>query len=232
MQLSEIITQARRLTKTNSTNYVDADIKFDINIANGEVHLMILEAEGYKNISGGFKVYDLVSTTGLVAGNIGFNGEYPFSTDTISLEEVHLDYGDGFVKAEIIDRSELEDSMFNDDDIYSELSPKVFVYRDSYFIRPVLTTTTVTDGIKLLARLRQDQLAANDDVPIFETNFHQLIPLKVAQDYFLYYPEKYNPRIDRKVEELESQLISLYQSKTPIDFRIRESKQDRGLKNW
>jgi hypothetical protein len=224
---SEIRSQTRRYTHTNATNYIDATLDADSNRSNGEIWMMILEAEGYKNTGGDFKVIDFTSNTGLVAQDLGYNGEFPFPAIAMTLEQVYLDYGDGPVKAEIIDKSEISSSMFDDADNsqYSETNPKVFLYRDSIFPRPLNLGTTVTDGIKLLVRARQDTLSGESTEPQFESNFHQLIPLKNTQDFYLEYPEKYNPRIDKKVNELEAQLISFYQDRSPLETRFKAVKE-------
>jgi hypothetical protein len=226
--------QSRRYTKTNATNYPDATLDADINIANGEVWMMILEAEGYKNTGGDFKVIDLEDSTGLDPQDLGYNGEYPFPSIALALDEVFIDYGDGYKKADIIDKSEVESSMFNDEDDsqYTKDSPVVFVYRDSIFIRPIHFTTKVTDGIKMLVRARQDTLTETTDTPQFESNFHNIIPLKVAQDYAMIYPEKHNSLIDKKVQELESQIISFYQDRTLVNPQFKVPSDDRGLKQW
>jgi hypothetical protein len=48
----------------------------------------------------------------------------------------------------------------------------------------------------------------------------------------MYYPEKYNPKIDQKAQIIEAQLISLYQDRTPINLQIKSHPKDRGLKGW
>jgi len=245
MTLAEIRAKARKYTRTTAANYIDADLDTDINLAYGEVWMMILEAEGFKNMGGDFKVLDLENTTGLDPQDLGYYGEYPFPSIALDLEEVYLKYdsADDYVKADIVDKSEISSEMFNDNGIYSKYSPRVFVYRDSFFIRPLLTDTTVVDGIKLLIQQRQKIIVASLSVdpavaanqvltPEFESNFHNLIALKVAQDYYLVYPDKYNPRIDKKTQELESQIISFYQDRHPVTKRIRANIYDRGLRNW
>ena len=227
MELTEIRSQARRYTHTNDTNYPDVTLDADANRSNGEVWMMILEAEGYKNSGGDFKVIDFETSVGLDPQDLGYNGEFPFPSLAITLEEAYLDYGDGHVKAEIIDRGTIDSSMFDDADEgqFSEESPKIFIFRDSIFTRPLNLDATVVDGIKLLIRARQDTLVNPTDQPMFESNFHNLIPLKMAQDFYLIYPDKYNPRIDKKVQELESQTISLYESRTPIAKRLTTIKE-------
>ena len=228
MELTTLRSRARKYTHTTSNNYSNSDLDADINIANGEIWMVILEAEGYKNIAGGFKLLDFKSTSGLTAGQLGFNGEYPFPSDALEIVRAEISYdGEYWYPAEIESMTDTTSSQFNEDQInarvdVSERNPKIFVFRDSYFVRPLKTTTgDITSGIKLMVRVRQDSIVADADEPQFESNFHNLIPLKVAQDFYLTYPDKYNPRIDRKVSELESQLISYYQTKIPYNPRLQ-----------
>lgn len=228
MNLSTIRARARRYSRTTESSYSNTDLDADINLKLYEVWMVIFEAQGYKNLGGDFKVYDLISTVGLVSGEIGFNGEYGFPTQALSLDSVELNYGNGHVKAEIIDRSNQSSSLFTESEYnaeFSQTNPKVFVYRDSYFVRPTNTSTTVEDGIKLTISARPTILTNTTDSPTFDLMYHDLIPLKVAQDYALFYPEKANPRIDRKVEELEAMLISDMQSRVPIQKRFRAKKE-------
>jgi hypothetical protein len=171
-----------------------------------------------------------------VPTDIGYNGEYPFPSQAIALEKVEVSYnGTDYIKADIINNSDVDSSQFSADDIaatYSEQDPKIFIYRDSYFVRPLNNVDTVTNGLKLFIRGRQSALVAPSDVPLFEENLHKLIPLKVAQDYAIIYPEKANSKIDAKIMVLEAQLISLYESRTPIESQFKSPKQDRGLRNW
>ena len=214
---------SRKFTKTNATNYPDATLDVDIDVANGEIHAMIMEAEGQENFGGGFKKRDFTTSAGTSADELAYDGEFPIPEGSAKLSEVHLDYGDGFVKAEVINKSEMSSSLFEDDGQYSKTKPKVFIFRDSYFVRPMNDGATVTGGIKLITLDRA--VTVGTDGPTWEPMFHQLLPLKVALDYFMVYPEKYNPRIDRKAMELEAQLISFYQSKSPIEQRFKTVKE-------
>lgn len=234
MTLAELRTISRRKTKTTSLNYPDATLDSDINIAYGKVWMLLQEAEGYRNTGGDFEVIDFESNTGLGEQDLGYNGEYPMpvgDADTpgaISLLEAHINYGQGndFRKAEIVNRSSLPASLFSDDNAYySELSPKVIVFRDSYFIRPTNDNATVTDGIKLLTCARQPELVDATDEPIFESNFHELIAYYVTYGYWEEYPEKFNAVIKQNGRELEEQAISLYESRVPLAKRFTGNRE-------
>lgn len=235
MTLAELRASARRKTKTTATNYTNSDLDSDINIAYGKIWLMLQEAEGYRNTGGDFETIDFESDTGLTEQSLGYKGEYPIpvpndnpgASGAISIAEVHVKYPSAdYVKAEIVNRSNLPASMFSDDnDYYSKEHPKVFQFRDSYFVRPTNEGTTVTDGIKLLTIRRQPTLTDVGDEPLFEPNLHELIPYYVAIGYYEIYPEKYNVRIERGKNELESQAISLYESRVPIVKRLTGQKE-------
>ena len=236
MTLQELRDSVRRKTKTNTTNYGNTELDSDINLAYGKVWLMLQEAEGYKNLGADFEVIDFESETGLAEQDLGYNGEYPMPVGddfenipgAISLQEVHVDYGDGYKKAEIINRRALSVSMFNEDqdDYYSEQYPKVFVLRDSYLIRPKNNTgATITDGIKLVTLARQPVLIETTDEPAFEKNLHELIAYYTAMGFFEFNPEKYNAIVEKNKNELESQAISLYESKVPLEKRFTGQKE-------
>ena len=241
--LDEMRARVRKWTRTNATNYTDADINRDLNLSLGEVWMTILEAEGYRNTGGDFKVQDNLSTVGLVPDPntgicpLGYNGEYPFPSLALMIDRAEISYdGLNWYAAEIIDKSNTLSSFFNETDYnleFSVLRPKIFVYRDSYFIRPTIDIAgDITDGIKLAIIARQDLLSVDSDFPSFEMNFHNLVPLKTAQDFSMQYPEKRNAYVDQKIQILEAQLISYYQSRTLIEPRIQALPQERGLRHW
>lgn len=237
MTLEELRAACRKKTKTNETNYPDSDLDDDINLAYGKVFLMLQEAEGYRNTGGDFETIDFEDDSDGVLNeqDLGYNGEYPMPVGdpdenipgAISILEAHINYGDGHKKAEIINRSALEVSLFSDDTAYySQLKPKVIVYRDSYIVRPRNQTgETIDDGIKLLTIARQPVLEDDTDEPIFEKNIHELIAYEVYMMYCEQYPEKYNPITEKKYKELESQAISLYEARVPLVKRLRTHKE-------
>lgn len=228
MNLTTLRSQARKYTKTTEANYTNENLDADINIAYGEVWAIVMEAEGNKNVTGTFKVYDNIAQTGLVAGNIGFNGEYPLPVDAIDLKKILLSYdGESWNKAELIDMNDQEEELYQvlqDSNVYSETSPKAFMFRNSYFIRP-FSKETIVDGIKLSILKRQSNLTLETDTPEIETSFHNLIPLRVALDYYLIYPEKYNPLIEKKASILEAQLISLAQDRLKPTTQVKVIKE-------
>lgn len=235
MTLQELRASVRKKTHTNSSNYPDETLDQDINNAYGKVWLMLQEAEGYRNTGGDFEVIDFEDSTNLTEQDLGYNGEYPIPVGdddenipgAVSILEVHVDYGDGYKKAEIINRSSLSASMFSDDNgFYSEQSPKVFIFRDSYFVRPKNETgSTITDGIKLLTMARQPELIEATDEPIFERNLHELVAYYTTYAFWEEYPEKYNAFTRQNGQELESQAISLYESRIPLVKRFTGKKE-------
>jgi hypothetical protein len=183
-----------------------------------------MEAEGHENIGGSFKITNLVSSVNLMVGENGYNGEYSKPKGAV-IDEIHLDYGDGHVIAEMVDMGELKTSLFEEDITITKAKPKAFIFRDSYFVRPLNEKATVTSGIKLLVQSEADNLSQNTDEPSWYPAFHELIPLYVALEYYRVYPEKYNSRIASDANILESQLISKIESENPTDQRIQTIKE-------
>jgi hypothetical protein len=183
-----------------------------------------MEAEGHENVGGSFKLTNLVSSDGLQSGDNGFNGEYSKPEGAV-IDEVHVDFGDGHVVAEIIDKGELSSSMFEEDLSITEDKPKVFLFRDSYFVRPLNTGATVVNCIKLLVQSIEDELVEGTDSPSWYPTFHELIPLYVTLDYYRTYPDKYNARIPQDTLQLEAQLISKIESENPIHQRLQSAKE-------
>lgn len=226
MDVAKIKERARRYSRTNPTNYPDAQLLEDINVAYYDVNLQILRAQGYKNVGQNYKTYDLVDMSSLVAGDIGYRGEYPFPAEAIRVERVEINYGDGFVEAKIINVSELEDSIFDELDYdYSKTSPIAFILRNSINIRPLNLQAAVVNGFKLVIAEHATPFTGDAQTPNFDDSLHDILPLKVAQNLALIYPEKANKRIDQKVLDMEADLFDVYERQVPLYQTMKAKKQ-------
>lgn len=192
---TNIAAYARILTNTNSTTLSDADILTMLNVKYGHRILDILKIQVDKNANITESYTDLISTTGLVAGDVGYNGEYPFPTDFLRPTRVEiLSTATGTpVKAEFYDIQENDFSETDSDSIgsvFSTASPYVRFERNSFFVRP-LVTTTVTAGIHIWYEARQTALSTLADTPSFEANLHDILAFDVAELEALRHPAKY-----------------------------------------
>lgn len=224
MQLTEIRELSRDYKHTVVANDPDDKLDKQINRANNKIKELIMEAEGHQNVGGSFKITNFVSSEGLVAGNNGYNGEYTKPKGAV-IDEVHVDYGTGAVKSEIIDKSELSSSMFEEDIHATKDKPKVFLFRDSYFVRPLNDGPTVIGGLKLLVQSVEDELVEETDEPSWYPSFHELIPLYVALEYYRKFPDKYNAKVANDAQVIEEQLISKIENENPTYQRLQTVKE-------
>jgi len=216
MTLSEIRDEVRFITRTDTTTYSNTDINREINIAYRKLAMEILKVQGYRNTFGKHASTTLISTDGLVSGDIGFNGEYPFPTDLIKPHRFEVKYDDDseLVVCKIIDMQENSQSIVEDSSVNKAADPTAPIirfYHDSYFISPVKTTTgNISAGIHIWYEYRQTALSADEDTPEFEENFHDLIPLMVSERYYLRNPKKRNTQVIRDRMELMKNFRSHY----------------------
>jgi len=226
MQLSEIRTQTRFYTKTTTSTFGDTDLDREANNANDFFVMELLKVQGYTNLSGTEVDTDLVTTSGLVAGDNGFNGEYAFPTDLLKPTRFEVNYSSTGTprRCTIYDMSENSSSEYDEDSIqsqFSESSPYVMFYRNGYRIRPVNDDTAdVTDGIHIWYEKRQDTMSNDTDTPVFEANFHNLVPLKTAKAYALRHPDKYNPAWAREYKDLFDGFQAFYRNRISIKRQV------------
>lgn len=190
MTNSEIFDEIREeLGGVSATKVSNTYLLTGLNIHDGELVSMALNSSPDHNFKVGESYTDLISTSGLVDGNVGFNGEYPFPSDLIKPLRFELSFdGTTFREASIYDiASSLAESEHNQTQIqsdFNENNPYVRFERDSYFIRPIKTTSgNITSGIHIWYEKRQTAFAIgaiSTDTPSIEANFHRLYVVKGA----------------------------------------------------
>lgn len=227
MDLSTIRDEVRWLTKTDTTTFTNTNINREANIVYKKIMIEILKVQGYRNTSGKHVSTDLLSTSGLVSGDIGYNGEYPFPTDMIRPIRFEVKYvsTDELVPCKIIDMVQNEHSLVGDDEINNaadETAPIVRFFHDSYFLSPVKTTSgNITGGIHIWYEFRESDLSADGDTPSFEASLHDLIPLMIAERFYMRHPSKRNAAVMQEKESTMRQLINFYKRRIPIVKQFR-----------
>ena len=58
------------------------------------------------------------------------------------------------------------------------------------------------------------------DTPVFEANFHNLVPLKTAKAYSLRHPDKYNPAWAREYKDLFDGFQAFYRNRISIKRQV------------
>ncbi|MFA6295532.1 MAG: hypothetical protein WC666_03900 [Candidatus Paceibacterota bacterium] len=228
MNVLDIITETRFLTKTSTSTYSDADILREANVAYRKAMMEILKVQGYRNILETHAYTDLISTSGLTEGNNGYGGEYAFPSDLIMPKRIEVSYdGTTYRPAEIITVNSIETSATDEDDLelFNKQSPSVKIGHNSYFLYPPKTTAgDISDGIHIWYDMRQADLVDDTDTPQFETNLHDVIPLMVAKRFFMRNPDKTNTIVMSELKETMDALRSHYR------IQINEKKGVRSKK--
>jgi len=222
MDLSTIRDEVRFITRTDTTTFTSAQINTEANIVYQKIILEILKVQGYRNTAGKHVSTSLLSTSGLVSGNLGFNGEYPFPTDMVRPIRFEVKYAstDELVPCKVIDMVQNEHSLVGDDEVNAAASedlPIIRFFHDSYFISPVKTTAgDISGGIHIWYEYRQTALSADGDTPQFEESLHDLIPLMVAERFYLRHPSKRNAAVISERDSTMKQLINFYKRRIPL----------------
>lgn len=224
--------KAYRLTNTNATTFltgVAADSLAELNIQYGHRILDILKARVDVNASVTQAKTNLVSVTGLSEGDVGYEGEYPFPTDLLKPVRMEIQYdGTNWKRCNIYDLNDNSNSEIKQTDVNSSFStsdPYVRFERDSYFIRP-LPTSSVTSGIRVWYEQRQTDLTT--DSPTFEANLHDVLAYDIAEQEALMHPEKYTPLWFAKFEQKKADVEKRF-----LDFYKNRFKRTKTLKpNW
>jgi hypothetical protein len=225
MNLTEIRTATRFLTKTDTTTFSDTDLDREANTVYNGLVLEMVQASGQLNEQGEQTYTDFLATDSLSAGDNGYNGEYSLPSDCLVLKRVEVRYTDDLIPVKLYDVSENSSSEFvNYSDGFSEANPKFRLFRNSIFIRPV-PETTVTNGIYLEYIKRNAVLTASDS-PVFETNLHDLIPLGTALRYFMRNPENYNQLIKSEYDSKLEDFRVWYRDKFQKVMKINTYKEN------
>lgn len=182
MLVSAIYDEIRFESNTNSTKVSDASILIGVNLDYGELVMLALRSRGDFNFQINEATSDLISTSGLTAGQNGYNGEYAWPSDLVKPTRMEVSFdGTNFNKARVYDiTDELSRSEFTQSDLnntFSQNEPHVRFERNSFFIRPLKATTgNITGGIHIWYEQRQTALTASD-TPVIEPNYHRLFVL-------------------------------------------------------
>lgn len=219
MLVSEIYTEIRSELQTNSTKVTDASLLVGVNIDYGELVMEALRARGDYNFQINEATTDLISTSGITAGQNGYNGEYAWATDVLKPTRLEVSFdGTKFYPATVYDISDkISKSEHSETDInntFQQTNPYVRFERNSFFIRPLKTTAgNVTAGIHVWYEQRQATLTASD-TPSIEPNFHRLFVLKgvlrVMRKFRTEYTVNDRQEVKNEINELTAKMNQFY----------------------
>lgn len=183
---TELATLIRRKTKTNSTNYTDADILIDINLMKDELAVRIQNVRQ--------DIWNVPALDDLVEDQ----REYAFPTDVlnniVSLELKFSSSGD-YVDAIFLARRHYKDALQESKIInnFDNINPNYFIRRQAIYILSG-AITDVTDGIRVVYNSFPANLAnitgstdlsvdPSDTTHGFPREFHELWARRVSIEY-------------------------------------------------
>jgi hypothetical protein len=207
MIVDDIYTEIEWITETDSTVFPDVDKLRGLNIDQGEALELMLYSQGYRKVGESTYYTDFIATTGLSEGDTGYNGEYVFATMWVKPTEFYVKFPNQneYVKCNLYDTGENPKSEFDTNIIngtFSQSNPYVRFARDSFYVRPLNTESTVNDGIMVVAEPRNTDLTSTTETPILDPIFHRWYVLKQALRY-----GKFRTNIQRSDVMLELQLL-------------------------
>lgn len=169
---------------------------------------------------------NLISTSGLTVGSNGFNGEYTFPSDLIKPTKIEISYdGTSWYPATFYDvaenwsNSEHKEAQINN--VFTQTSPFIRFERNSYFVRPLKTTTgNITNGIHIWYEKRQSDIVAGG-TPLGEVNYHEIYAYRLAMKYGIRYPEKNNSEWKNGFNELRTTMLEYEKNRFKKNFVLR-----------
>lgn len=234
MNVTEIIGKSYRITNTDESTFLDgigANVLADLNNCFKHRVLKISKIRQDINPLITEQRTDLKSVDTLVEGDIGFNGEYPFSLDTLRPIRVEVSYdGVTYKKAKTYDLNDNNNSEFSQLDIQSEFheaEPFVRFERDSYFVRPLKTVAgDIVNGIHLWWEKRPSDLVT-DGPDSIDVSLHDVLSFDLCRLEVLMHPDKYSQtwRIDfeREAARIEALFEDFYKNRMKRTLRFNPS---------
>jgi len=229
MAVSDIRTYTRDILNTNSTVLPDAEFLRYLNFSYGLRILDILRLQVDRNASQTEVTTTFYSTDGLVAGDVGFNGEYPFPTDLLKPVRFEVSYdAETWLPATVYDLYENLASEHLEDSIqasFSEAEPFIRFDRNSYVVRPLKTTTgNVTAGLHIWYEKRQTAFTADSDAPDMESNLHNILAYDVATTFATKYPEKVSELQLNRIQSEHARVTNIfnefYKNRLRVPMRV------------
>lgn len=234
---SDIVELAQGLVSKDLANFLDGNltnIYKHLNRLYGHRVLDILRVRVDKNASIKRYITTHFSTVGLVVGNIGFNGEYPFPADLLRPVRIEISYdGVTWTKCTIYDNALNEGSEYNDTqlrELFSEQEPRVDFNRNSYMIRPPKTTSgNISRGIYIEYEARQVDFTSSTTPLAIDQNLQDILSWDLAKLEMIVHAAKYSSQeiaiFNAEHSKMEQLFLSAYMTNLPtrktIDFNFR-----------
>lgn len=215
MDFSTIKSRIRRNTKTNDTDYLDADIAVDCNVALDRVASLIMRADNRWQFDDQNETDLPIATTALVSGQ----QDYSLDTAALDINQVAVKGSDGqwrFLRP--IDQSDLRNADLNADDDqplkYDRIANSILLYPTPNYSQDA--------SLRLYFKRGPSYFLSTDTTktPGFNALFHDLIVLWPSYEYALTNLPTLAPGYFAQIEAKESALSYAYSTRSPQNIRI------------
>lgn len=220
MQVSDILSVTRRLTRTNNDTYSEADFLVDVNDAYQKTIARIIEKTTSFNFAGRVATTDVVNTNTAIQGATGHDGKYGFPDDILKIVRVEIQRTeDGiFTKLEERDEQQIEIAVGD------TLTQFYMIFNHTLTISP-LPTEDVINGLKIWYEQRRQSLTSLTQTPLFEESFHRILALETARSFFVNDPTDSNAyrksQIEGELAEYFARLDKFYATKENRNYKIK-----------
>lgn len=225
MTLSELRSQTRFLTNTDSTSYSDTDL--DLNLTRW-AHLLtgeIINSQDDWDFQGEIATADLVAN----------QREYTFPVDILKIKRIELKLdGTNWVRAAWLDEAEISRAIASEEEIteqFNNSEPFVALFNKSFFIFSG-TITAVTGGIKiwyLKEIVGKDatgaditSFSASTDKPNINEAFQRGLCYGAAKDWYQKYGFTVQARdMDIELEKVIVRMKEFYGRRSEREIRFK-----------
>jgi hypothetical protein len=211
MTLADIKNRIYFMTGTDATSYPAADMLLAINNAQDQAHSVILESQD------GWRIDDTTHTGFPIAyANLVANqADYAFPTGILKIHSLEVKYAGNWYKAQPLTEGQATASF--DDYAFSTANPFYSATSNAVILYPT-PTAAVTDGLKLVYDrnfnlFTSSELTAGTRSPIFDRNFHDIIPLKCSLDWAMFNGSPKSGNFKALLDELTMKLRQHYGNK-------------------
>lgn len=217
MQISSIVTNIYKRTKTNSTSYPAADMLIDINNAYNHVVGLILEADGRWQWDDNNQTDFPIATTALVASQ----GDYALATSHLKVLRVELkNSAGGWSQLDTYDIEDWQGQSITQLQATTGTPSCYDVIGGSVFLNPY-PNYSQSASLKVYfqrgpAEFTSAEVSTGTKEPGFASLFHELIILWVSYDYKVD-NEMNATGLFNKIQLKEKQLTDFYGSRDKDD---------------
>jgi hypothetical protein len=224
MNVNALYAEIRWKTNKDATTFPDEDILLGLNLHTPQVIMDILRVVIDPDITGTEAKTNLISVTGLIAGQSGYNGEYAWPNDLVKPTRVEISYdGVNSYPATVYDLNENKSSEYLATAIaaeFSETNPMIRFDKGTYSIRP-LPQTTIVGGIHIWYETKQGAFTLGTESPIFDSAYHEILAYMGAERWAEKHPEDYNSLWTTKKTEMRYNMLEFYKNKYKRDLVMR-----------